>query len=71
MSQFHEVGKPFSFDGTMLMAVEILHGSGCHDCYCRGEQREEVCLALMCGDKTRPDHKQVKFQEVWQRHNKQ
>lgn len=64
MSQYHAIERPFAFDGTMIMAVEIPRGSGCHDCYCRGEQREEICLALMCGDKTRPDHKQVKFVEL-------
>ena len=64
MSQFHEIGVPFSFDGTTLVTRELATG-GCESCYCRGEERDELCKQLQCSAGIRRDGKHVVFDEIF------
>ena len=58
MSQeYHEVNKPFSYEGITLMAVEIPRRAGCQDCYFKHIN----CSYLLCTPYGRPDKKSVKF----------
>ena len=60
MSDYHEIGEPFTIDGITLKAVES--EAACFECYCRG--KEHVCSQLKCTVGAREDRKDVVFKEV-------
>lgn len=60
MSEYHEIGEPFSFDGTTLKAVKSEFT--CFECYCRG--KDSLCSQLKCTVGARKDKTDVVFKEV-------